>query len=96
LDLLVHATPRGAPMRPFVAVGAGATIFIQFAALTHTSEIKPLLSAGGGMKFPLRPRLEFRAEVRDYITPAPEKLMGGATVSCRWPESSICSANGKK
>jgi hypothetical protein len=86
-DLLIHTRPRGAPMRPFVAVGAGARIFqgtgreqtyqplIQFAALTHTSEIKPLISAGGGIKFLIRPRLEFRAEVRDYITPAPEKLI---------------------
>jgi Outer membrane protein beta-barrel domain len=86
-DLLVHARPRGAPVRPFVAVGAGVKFYqgtgaeqtfqplIQFAALTHTTEIKPLISAGGGVKLTLKPQWEVRAEVRDYITPPPEKLI---------------------
>jgi len=86
-DLLIHARPREAPMRPFLAVGAGAKFYqgtgaeqtfqplIQFAALTHTTEIKPLISAGGGLKYKLKSPFELRAEVRDYITPPPEKLI---------------------
>jgi len=86
-DLLVHAKPRGASVRPFAAVGAGVKFYqgtgaeqtfqplIQFAALTHTTEIKPMISAGGGLKYALKSTLELRAEVRDYITPPPEKLI---------------------
>jgi Outer membrane protein beta-barrel domain len=86
-DLLIHARPREAPMRPFVALGAGVKFYqgtgaeqtfqplIQFAALTHTTQIKPLLDGGGGVKFKLKPQWELRAEVRDYITPAPQKLI---------------------
>ena len=86
-DLLIHARPRGAPMRPFIAVGAGVKFYhgtgkeqtyqplIQFAALTHTREIKPMVGGGGGVKFLLRPRVELRVEVRDYVTPPPEKLI---------------------
>ena len=86
-DLLIHAKPREASMRPFVAVGAGVKFYqgtgaeqtfqplIQFAALTHTTEIKPMLDGGGGIKFKLKPQWELRAEVRDYITPPPEKLI---------------------
>ena len=86
-DLLIHARPRGAPMRPYAAVGGGVKFYqgtgdeqtfqplIQFAALTHTTQIKPMISAGGGVKFRLSPHMELRVEARDYITPAPEKLI---------------------
>jgi len=81
-DLLFHATPPRSPVRPFVAVGGGARIIegtgtqqvyqplSQYALLTATREIVPLISVGAGVKFKLSSRVNLRAEVRDYINPS--------------------------
>jgi hypothetical protein len=80
-DVLLHACPPHSPVRPFLAVGGGARLIegtgapqvyqplSQYALLTQTSEVVPLISAGGGVKFRLGPRVNLRAEIRDYISP---------------------------
>ncbi len=86
-DLLVYATPRNHRVRPFAAVGAGVKGYQgtgseaayqplqEFALLTRTSQWKPMLSLGGGLKFAMGRRAYFRFEVRDYLTPFPEEVI---------------------
>jgi hypothetical protein len=89
-DFLVHAAPRGAKIRPFLAAGAGfrgyegtgKEVAVQplnnFAFLTKTSEWVPVVSVGGGIKFMASKRLAFRAEFRDYLSPVPNKVIAAA------------------
>jgi len=96
-DLLLHP-PRAhrRAVQPFAAVGGGMKLYRGtgtetawqplngYAYLTRTQEVKPLVSAGGGVKVPLGERLILRVEVRDYITPFPAKVIapaGGAKAS---------------
>ncbi len=86
-DLLFHGAQPQAPARPFVAVGGGARIFrgtgleravqplSQFVLLTRTRQTLPVLSVGGGVKVRVSPRVHFRFEIRDYISPSPDKLL---------------------
>jgi len=86
-DLLFHGTNRGSKIRPFVAAGGGAKVFRatgaehafqpgnQFVLLTKTREILPVVSLGGGVKVRLTNSIMLRAEVRDYLTPPPQKLL---------------------
>ncbi len=86
-DLLWHFADRGEKVRPFLAAGGGAKIFRgtgverayqpgnQFVLLTKTREIQPVLSFGGGVKVMLNDLIMLRAEVRDFLTPAPQKVL---------------------
>ncbi len=86
-DFLLHATPRGSKVRPFVAFGAGMRgysgtgkeVVVQplnrFAFLTRTTEWVPLVSLGGGIKFMPAKNIAFRAEFRDYLTPVPDSVI---------------------
>jgi len=89
-DFLLHTSPTGSRIRPFVAFGGGIKVFQgtgtesaaqplnRFAALTHTREIKPLLSAGAGVKVALTKLLSLRVEARDFVSPPPEKIIAPA------------------
>jgi len=89
-DFLGHFRPRGSHMRPFVAFGGGARIMVgsgierasqplgQFAALTATHEVLPVADVGGGIKIDIHKHLRFRVEGRDYISPAPNKVIAPA------------------
>jgi hypothetical protein len=89
-DLLIHARPRGYRVRPFVAVGGGIRYvegtgaqqvyqpLSQYALLTQTRELLPLISAGGGIKFRMTRRFDFRMEVRDFMSPHPTKVIAAA------------------
>lgn len=86
-DLLFHSRPREAKIRPFIAAGLGAKWFrvtgpanpVQplhsIGLLTATNEVKPLVSAGGGIKVTIRPHVRLRLDFRDYIAPFPKKLI---------------------
>jgi hypothetical protein len=86
-DLLLHARPREARVRPFVAAGLGAKWFVvtgpdnpfqplhNIGLLTATNQVKPLISAGGGVNVALRPHVNLRLDFRDYITPFPKQLI---------------------
>ena len=85
-DLLVHATKEDVAVRPFAAVGTGIKIYHgsgnepvfqplnTLAVLTRTQQVKPLISAGGGVKFAMSSHAQLRVDFRDYMTPVPEKL----------------------
>jgi hypothetical protein len=89
-SLLLHARPAGSKTRPFVAAGGGVKGYQgtgtevlyqplqEYALLTRTAEWKGLLVFGGGVKFALSPRIGLRAEVYDYLTPFPEKVIAPA------------------
>jgi hypothetical protein len=86
-DFLIHATPVGSRIRPYVAAGGGIKFFrgtgteVPFqplssvALLTKTTEVIGLLSVGGGGKLALTNRMMFRVDVHDYITPFPKKII---------------------
>jgi hypothetical protein len=85
-DFLAYATPRHSRFRPYAAAGGGikrytatGTQYISqplsnFAVLTHTDEVKALISFGGGVKVRLSEHWQIRADFRDYVTPFPENL----------------------
>lgn len=98
-DVLLHATPAGSAIRPFVAVGGGIKVFQgtgkevvaqplgNLAFLTKTSEYKPLLTFGAGVKFNVTKRVGFRAEVKDYFSQFPKEVItpaSGSTLSGKW------------
>ncbi len=95
-DFLYHPANKRAKVQPFVAVGAGVKLYrgtgkeqayqplSNFAYLTKTEDLRPLIAAGGGVKYRISEHMVFRAEVRDYITPFPNKVITpapGAKVS---------------
>lgn len=89
-DLLFHLTPGESRIRPFVSAGGGIKLyrgigkesafqpFSNLALLTKTTEVKPLISAGAGLKFALRRSLQLRVEVRDALTPFPKTVIAPA------------------
>jgi len=86
-DILVHAGSKSESVRPFFAAGAGVKYYrgtgaeaafqplSNLAVLTHTSEAQPLISVGGGVKFPISRRALVRVDFRDYVTPYPGNLL---------------------
>ena len=86
-DALFHAASKNAPVRPFLAVGGGVKFYrgtgaeqvfqplSNLVVLTKSSQVEPLVSAGGGIKFQLSHHALFRVDVRDYMTPRPDKLL---------------------
>ncbi|HWB99706.1 MAG TPA: hypothetical protein VG672_23525, partial [Bryobacteraceae bacterium] len=94
-DLIIRPVGSRGRITPFVAVGGGIKVFRgtgreaayqplhEFAYLTRTQQVEPLISAGAGLKIPLSPRLFLRTEVRDYLTPFPKEIIApvpGASV----------------
>jgi len=89
-DFLGHFRERGARMRPFIAFGGGAKVFVgtgiesaaqplgNLAALTATRETVGMVDVGAGIKMNLRNHVRFRVEMRDYISPAPKNLIAPA------------------
>jgi hypothetical protein len=86
-DFLYHPAGKRSKVQPFVAAGGGVKIFrgtgkeqayqplSNFAYLTKTQDLRPLITAGGGIKYRISEHLVFRAEIRDYITPFPNKVI---------------------
>jgi hypothetical protein len=103
-DVLLHAAPVGAKIRPFVSVGGGIKIYQgtgrevvaqplgNLAYLTRTSEYKPLVTFGAGVKFNVNRRLGFRAEVKDYFSQFPREVISpasGASLSGDWTHNFV-------
>jgi len=88
--VLYHLQPRNALVRPYVAVGGGMKIFegtgaevayqplMQYAYLTRTRDLKPLLTFGAGVKVALRGRMAARFDLRDQFTTFPTKVIAPA------------------
>lgn len=89
-DTLFHLLPKSARIRPFAAAGAGIRLFratgheytgqpfSDFAFLTTTKEVKPLISAGAGLKAKVSDHTLIRVDFREYISPFPENLFAVA------------------
>ena len=92
-DFLFHFAPKSSPVRPFVAAGGGIKIYqgtgkevafqplSQTALLTKTSDLQPLVSVGAGLKFNLGKVIGLRAEIHDFLTPFPNKVIAPAANS---------------
>jgi len=86
-DLLIFGRDRRAPVRPFAAAGGGIRYYLgtgveravqplsNFAILTKTTQVKGLLTVGGGVQVKVAPHVFVRAEFRDYITPLPKLVI---------------------
>lgn len=86
-DVLWHFTPNGSKIRPYVALGAGVKIYqgtgaptayqplYQFALLSPTQDLTPLVSGGAGVKVQLASHMQLRFEVHDYATPFPKQVI---------------------
>lgn len=86
-DLRIHTSRREGRAELYAAVGGGMKIFrgtgteaayqplSQFAYFTKTQAVKPMLSAGAGVKFRLTPHMSLRTEFRDFFTPFPKELI---------------------
>lgn len=86
-DLRFHSNRRESRAEWYGAVGGGMKVFrgtgteaayqplSQFAYLTKTQTVKPMLSAGAGVKFRLSPHMNLRTEIRDFFTPFPKELI---------------------
>lgn len=85
IEALFHLKPSDHRLRPFVAGGIGAKDYVvagpepfpqpipQVATLTTNDVWKTVFTAGGGVKFLLRPHVLLRAEFRDYLTTFPRQ-----------------------
>jgi len=88
--VLYHARVRQARWRPYLEAGGGTKIFrgtgtevayrplMQYAYLTRTRELKPMVVFGGGIKFRLSARLQARIEFLDYVTRFPQRVIAPA------------------
>ena len=88
-DFLIHATPVESALRPYVAVGAGVKDFrgtgaeravqplATFVLLTQTSDVRAMISVGGGVKFavPRWKHVLLRLDVHDYMSPFPRRVL---------------------
>jgi hypothetical protein len=89
-EILYHLQPRNARVRSYFAVGGGVKVFqgtgaeaayqplMQYAYLTRTNELKPLLMFGGGVRVALRGRMAARFDLRDQLTTFPTKVISPA------------------
>ena len=86
-DLAFYFNAKKAKVRPYLLAGGGmkqyagtgATSimqpFISTVVLTNTSEWKPMITAGGGIRVVLNSKLHLRAEVLTYMTQVPTKVI---------------------
>lgn len=89
-DILLHARRKRARAQPFLAAGGGVRVFqgvgtesayqplSSFALLTKTNQWSPMVTFGGGVKYVMSRRLLLRAEVRDYFSQFPTKVIAPA------------------
>jgi hypothetical protein len=86
-DALYHFADTEARVRPFVGGGAGIKVYrgtgaeqayqplSNFALLTKSQDLTPVVSIAAGIKFAVSTHLQFRVEVHDYLTPFPKKVI---------------------
>jgi hypothetical protein len=84
-DLLFQTRPRSEKIRPYVAAGLGAKLYVisgpaalsppltNIGVLRTTDEAKALVSAGAGVKIRMRQNIVLRFDFRDYITTFPRQ-----------------------
>ena len=89
-DFLVHFAPSESHVRPFIEGGAGVKMYSgtgteqlyqplsNIALLTKTTQLEPLISVGGGLKFSLTRSTWLRLEAHDFLTPFPKSVIAPA------------------
>ena len=92
-DFLVHFAPSESHVRPFIEAGAGVKVYTgtgreplsqplsNIALLTKTSQLEPMASVGGGLKYSLTRTSVLRLEVHDFLTPFPKNVIAPAAGS---------------
>ena len=85
-DLLIHLKSRDNKFRPFFAGGAGIKVFsgtgsffvnqplAGFAVLKPHTEVEPVISAGGGLKYRFTKHALGRIDFRTYFSPLPNDI----------------------
>jgi hypothetical protein len=86
-DFLVFMTNPESKARPFLSVGGGTKGYqgtgpdmaVQpvgsIAVLTRTTQWKPLLSFGGGVRFQIGEHVSLRTDLKVYTTQVPEDVI---------------------
>ncbi|MGA2434394.1 MAG: outer membrane beta-barrel protein [Bryobacteraceae bacterium] len=86
-DLMYLFGSPDSPLRPYVAGGGGIKYYRgtgtetlaqplnQFAILSKTNQVEPVISVGGGVKIKAGRRTNVYAEFRDYIGPVPQNVV---------------------
>jgi opacity protein-like surface antigen len=89
-DAVLHFAPHEARVIPYVTGGVGIKDYSgtgkeqvfqplsEIALLTKTSQFKPLIAVGGGIKFQVASNVTFRVELHDFLTPFPDKVIAPA------------------
>ena len=92
-DFLLHTAGRGASIRPYFAVGGGVKFYkgtgaeqpfqplSRIALLTKTTDMRPLVSLGAGIKAKLTDKIWLRFDVHDYLTSFPKDIIAPASGS---------------
>lgn len=72
-NLLVHATPSGTKVRPFVTGGVGVSVFNPpgVSSLSGAGANEFGFNYGGGLKFKVTNKYGFRIDIRDYSVGKP-------------------------
>ena len=85
-NFVVHATPQGSRVRPFVTGGAGVSTFFPpgVSSLSGSGDNKFGFNYGGGVKFVLSDKFGLRLDVRDHVTGRPFENLGVQTLSGRF------------
>ena len=81
-NFVVHATPEGTAIRPFVTGGAGVSTFFPpgVSSLSGSGNNKFGFNYGGGVKFRLTDKFGLRMDVRDHVTGRPFGNLGVNTL----------------
>lgn len=86
-DFLLHLSPSGSKMRPYISFGAGIKHYrgsgtesvtqplSEFAILTKSTDTTPMAVLGFGIKFKVGEKSVVRVEVKDNISPVPTKII---------------------
>jgi opacity protein-like surface antigen len=89
-DAVLRFASHEARVSPYVVGGVGiknysgtgkeqvAQPLSDIALLTKTSQFKPLISVGGGIKFQVASNVTFRVEAHDFLTPFPNQVIAPA------------------
>jgi len=72
-NFVVHATPQGAPIRPFATAGVGVSTYFPpgTSSLSGNGLNSFGYNYGGGLKFHVGPMFGVRFDVRDHVTGNP-------------------------